>query len=130
MQTRYQVAIALVVIVAATVWAISGTAQGDPYREVHQVLDDPDRFGDNVVSVPGVVVANTTEILGDVIHFTLADQSGDPAHENKTIEVTYTGVLPDGFGPKKVVASGVLVQAVDGWVLQASDIKVGCSSKY
>lgn len=129
MHTRHQVLLALAVILAAVVWAVTGASQGDPYRDVHQVLDEPERYT-GAVSVPGRVVANSTTTDDGTIRFTLEDISGDLAHANRTIDVVYAGVLPDGFGPKKVVVSGALTSGPTGWTLLASDIKVGCSSKY
>lgn len=130
MQTRNKVLIGVVVLVAASWLAMSGSSGADPYLDVHALVDDPERRIDADVSLKGEVARNSTEIDGTVIRFVLLDASGDLEHAGKSIDVVYHGALPDAFGPKMVVASGVLRSGPEGLFLEAENLQVGCSSKY
>lgn len=129
MKTQHKVLVALVLITATAVWALSGATGAAPFLDVHQVAADPAAHG-NELSVKGTVVANTTATQGQAIRFALRDASGDPAHADETLSVFYEGVLPDAFGPKMVVVTGHLFTTPAGLAIQASEIQVGCSSKY
>lgn len=130
MQTRNKVLLGVVVLIAASWAAMSGSGGADPYLDIHVLLDEADAREGMGVAAVGEVVANTTRVDGTTVHFLLRDQSGKPEHANRTIPVVYTGALPDAFGPKSAVASGVLRQGPEGLWLEADDIQVGCSSKY
>lgn len=129
MHTRHQVLLVLAIILGTVAWAVTGSSESDPYRDVHTLEGEPDAWYGRPVSMKGTVVAGTIE-TDDVVRFLLADESGDPAHNGTTLAVTYAGVLPDAFGPKPVVVTGTLVEGAAGPVFHASDIQVGCSSKY
>lgn len=130
MRTKDKVLIGLGVLIAASALAMSGSSGADPYLDVHMLSDDPERYLGSTVSVKGLVLTNSTERDDSVIHFVIGDQSGDLSQANKTLNVTYGGVLPDAFGPKMVVVTGILMQDADRLWIQADDIQVGCSSKY
>ena len=130
MKTQHKVVLALGIVLAASVWALSGSSQTDPYLDVHDVERDPAVFSGSTVSVKGDVVAGSTTTDNGTIRFRLADASGDPAHAGRNVTVVYAGVLPDAFGPKMVVVTGSVVATGAGVTLHATDIQVGCSSKY
>lgn len=127
-RTKLFVGVALLAL-AATVALLTTQASSDPYREVSQVAANHEAYAGKPISVKGVVQAGSVDTANGLVAFTLLDNSrGDPGLENLSVE--YAKTLPDNFGPKNVVVSGLLVQRVDGWVLLADDIQVGCSSKY
>ncbi len=128
MRTQHEVVLALLLVAGASWWALSGTSETDPYRDVHQVTEGGPSA--EPVSVKGTVVAGTVVVEGRLVRFALADASGDPTHADVVLNVTYTGVLPDAFGPKMVVVTGAVNDTPTGPVLAATDIQVGCSSKY
>lgn len=130
MKTAHKVLVALVIVVAASLWAVSGSSTTDVYRDVHEVASDPDRFAASPVTMEGQVVAGTISTDGGLVRFLLRDTSGNPAHGNTTLPVTYAGPLPDAFGPKDVVVTGTVLSTPDGPGVQATNIQVGCSSKY
>lgn len=129
MKAQHKVLIALVLITATAVWALSGSTGAAPFVDVHQVTGQPGDYDDEL-SVHGYVLADSISTANQTVRFTLADASGDPGKQNETLHVVYNGVLPDAFGPKNSVITGVLIDTPDGLTIQASDIQVGCSSKY
>jgi cytochrome c-type biogenesis protein CcmE len=128
-RAHHKAIIALILITGVAAWALAGSTGAAPFLDVHHITAGPAEHTDEV-SVKGVVVANTTTTENQVIRFTLRDASNDPAHADKTVQVAYSGVLPDAFGPKMVVVTGSLVTTPEGLTIQATDIQVGCSSKY
>lgn len=77
------------------------------------------------LSVRGVVLEGTIiEDEGRLKEFVLAD-------EFEQLRVYYEGSPPDNFGAKDVVVEGTIQVQDDGVpVLNATQIKVGCASKY
>lgn len=130
MKTQHKVLIAMVLIVATAIWALSGSSGAAPFLDVHHVTADPDKHADEEISVRGTVVADTIKTENQTVRFTLRDASGETGNENETLHVVYTGVLPDAFGPKMSVITGSLMETPSGLTIQATDIQVGCSSKY
>jgi cytochrome c-type biogenesis protein CcmE len=130
MKTQHKVLVAMVLIIGTAVWALSGTTGAAPFLDVHHITDDPDRHDADELSVRGYVMADSIRTENQTIRFQLSDASGDPATQNKTVNVVYQGVLPDAFGPKMAVITGALIHTPDGLTIQATDIQVGCSSKY
>ncbi len=130
MKTQHKVLIAMVLIVATAIWALSGSSGAAPFLDVHHVTSDPDDHDDEEISVRGYVVADTIQTEDQTVRFTLSDASGDTEKRNETLNVIYNGVLPDAFGPKMSVITGTLVETPSGLTIQATDIQVGCSSKY
>lgn len=130
MKTQYKALIALVLITGTAIWALSGTTGAAPFLDVHHVTQAPQVHTGDEISVRGNVLADSISTDDSTIRFTLGDASGDPDQRNETIHVVYTGVLPDAFGPKMAVVSGLLVETPAGLTIQAEDIQVGCSSKY
>lgn len=130
MKAQYKALIALVLITATAVWALSGTTGSAPFLDVHHVTSAPDDHADDELSVRGNVLPDSIRTQNGTVRFTIGDASGDPAHNDTRLHVVYQGVLPDAFGPKMVVVTGGLLTTPDGLTLQASDIQVGCSSKY
>jgi cytochrome c-type biogenesis protein CcmE len=127
-RTKLLTGLALLAL-AATVALLTTQASSDPYREVSQVNANPVTFAGKPMSVKGQVANGSVAIVNGLVTFTLLDNSrGDPGTES--IAVEYAKTLPDNFGPKNVVVSGLLVPRRDSWVLLADDIQVGCSSKY
>jgi cytochrome c-type biogenesis protein CcmE len=129
-KTQHKVLVALALITGTAVWALAGSTGAAPFLDVHHITQDPDTYKADEFSVKGVVVANTTTTENQVIRFTLRDASGDTRHAAENLTVVYQGVLPDAFGPKMVVVTGTLLATGEGLVIQASEIQVGCSSKY
>lgn len=129
MKAQHKVLVALVLITATAVWALSGSTGAAPFVDVYQVTAEPEKFDDEL-SVHGYVLADSITTENQTVRFTLADASGDPDKKNESLRVIYTGVLPDAFGPKNSVITGVLIDTPAGLTIQASDIQVGCSSKY
>lgn len=130
MRPQHKVLLGFAIVLAALAWALTGSGQADPYLDVHSVVDSDTHDASKVISVKGTVAANRTEATGDGVRFTIVDASGNPAHNESELAVIYRGVLPDAFGPKLVVVTGTLVRTADGLVMEATDIQVGCSSKY
>ena len=130
MKTQHKALVALVLIIATAVWALSGTTGAAPFLDVHHVTGSPAQHDGDSVSVRGNVMADSIQTDNQSVRFTLADASGDPDRKGETIHVVYHGVLPDAFGPKMAVVTGVLMETPAGLTIQAEDIQVGCSSKY
>lgn len=130
METTTSVVIAAILIAGAVGWALDGVESTDPYRDVSTIVDDPSAFAANPSSIKGLVVAGTIADEGGLITFLLEDQSGNEAFNGTNMSVRYAGVLPDAFGPKLVVVTGRVIPATDGFVFDADEIQVGCSSKY
>jgi len=130
MKARTKLGVGLAILaIAATVALLTTQAASDPYREVSSVTARPDAFAGKAISVKGVVGAGTVNVTEGLISFRLYDNSkGDMGEASLLVE--YAKTLPDNFGPKNVVVSGLLVPRGDAWVLLADDIQVGCSSKY
>jgi cytochrome c-type biogenesis protein CcmE len=115
------VAIALVVII----WGWSST--GGSFIEVSSVVDAstasvPDKYLGKI-DIRGVVSEWSG---GSDLDFKLVD-TADPS---KSLGVTMTGTLPEGFeNGKTVVANGYLNESLP-LHLTATEITVGCASKY
>lgn len=130
MRPHHKAVIGFAIVLAAVFWALSGSGSADPYQDVRDVAASDSAVGTEEVAVKGTVAANRTTIDGGTVHFVLIDASGDPDHAETEIPVVYSGVLPDAFGPKMVVVTGTVVDGADGRFIEATDIQVGCSSKY
>lgn len=121
------VGIVVVVAVVILFWGWSST--GREYMSVGALVDQsaegvPTKYAGKLVEVKGVVAGwdGTAEDLS----FALVDEK-DP---NKSVEVTVNGTLPAGFeNGKTVVVKGVLSPDLP-LRIAASEITVGCASKY
>jgi len=123
---KRKVIVALVVIAAALVvvfWGWSST--GQTYLSVSEIASSPSQFSGKAIEVRGVV----------------SGWSGDPGSRNFTlsdtnaalkgnINVTMTGPFPSGFENGKTVGAKGQLDDVPSLHMIATDLTVGCASKY
>jgi len=124
---KRKVLIAVLVIAAALVvvfWGWSSTG-GQNYLSVSEISNAPTLYAGKTIDVKGVV----TGWNGDPgsRNFTLSDV-GDPA--SGQISVTMTGSLPSGFENGKTVAAKGQLDSANPIHMQATDLTIGCASKY
>jgi cytochrome c-type biogenesis protein CcmE len=120
---------AIVIIVALVILFWGWSSTGRSYLGVGTLVDS------SATSIPAKYVGKSVEVQGVVsgwsggsgaMSFKLVDM-GDAT---KSMNVTMTGPLPEGFeNGKTVVAKGELGSALP-LLLTASEITVGCASKY
>jgi len=120
---------AIVIIVALVILFWGWSSTGRSYLGVGTLVDS------SATSIPAEYVGKSVEVQGIVsgwsgssgaMSFKLVDM-GDAT---KSMNVTMTGPLPEGFeNGKTVVAKGELGSALP-LLLTASEITVGCASKY
>lgn len=126
---KIMIVVAAVVIVVVMVAVVLISMQPvDPYTEVNDILKDTTKYSDEEVEVAGTV-GEIQEPDNDTleIRFELIDRD----NSDKRIWVSAL-TQPEGFVPgKDVVVTGTLKQDIDGdYYIQATDIQVGCPSKY
>jgi cytochrome c-type biogenesis protein CcmE len=123
---KRKVIVALVVIAAALVvvfWGWSSTGQN--YLSVSDIAHSPSQYSGRLIEVRGIV----------------SDWNGDPGSRNFTlfdtnaasggnINVTMTGPLPSGFENGKTVGAKGQLDDVSSLHMIATDLTVGCASKY
>jgi cytochrome c-type biogenesis protein CcmE len=123
---KRKVIVALVVIAAALVvvfWGWSST--GQTYLSVSEIANSPSQYSGKAIEVRGVV----------------SGWSGDPGSRNFTLSdtnaalggnlnVTMTGPLPSGFENGKTVGAKGQLDDVPFLHMIATDLTVGCASKY
>ena len=124
---KRKVIVALVVIAAALVvvfWGWSSTG-GQNYLSVSDVVHSPSQYSARPIEVRGIV----------------SDWNGDPGSRNFTlfdtnsasdgnINVTMTGPLPSGFENGKTVGAKGQLDGVQPLHMTATELAVGCASKY
>jgi cytochrome c-type biogenesis protein CcmE len=114
---KRNVVLVLVIVVVALIIGLWGTAPTD-YLTVSDINGSSGTYLDTVIEVKGLV--ENWNSSGNA--FELADS-------DSRMNVTYI-TLPEGFNNgKEVVVKGVLKNE-GSLVLEASEIKVGCPSKY
>jgi cytochrome c-type biogenesis protein CcmE len=128
-QKRKLIVVAIVVAVAAVVVFWGWDSTGRSYLGIASLVDEsqttvPQKYVNKSIELQGIVsdwsgsVTDTTFRLVDEINAT------------KSIEVVMTGTFPAGFdNGKTVVAKGHLNDSLP-LVLTATEITVGCASKY
>jgi len=124
---KRKIVIALIVIAAALVvvfWGWSSTG-GQNYLSVSDVASHASQYSGRSIEVRGVV----TDWNGDPgsRNFTLSDTN---AAFDSNINVTLTGPLPSGFENGKTVAAKGQLDDVQHLHMIATDLTVGCASKY
>lgn len=117
-QVKIIVAIIIVVIIVGIiVWGMVP----EKIYEVSDLLDDPDKFDGEDVSLTGVV-KNWT---GSSVNFTLRDAQD----EDLSINITHDAGLPENFGINATVTiKGVFHK--DPMYVESKSIQTGCPSKY
>lgn len=120
---------ALVIVVALVILFWGWSSTGRSYLGVSTLVDS------SATSIPAKYVGKSIEVQGVVsgwsggagaTSFKLVDKEA----ANKSMDVTMTGTLPAGFeNGKTVVVKGEL-RSVPPLLLTASEITVGCASKY
>jgi cytochrome c-type biogenesis protein CcmE len=123
---KRKVIVALVVIAAALVVVFWGwNSTGQTYLSVSEIATSPSHYSGKPIEVRGVV----------------SDWNGDPGSRNFTlfdtnaasggnINVTLTGPLPSGFENGKTVGAKGQLDGVQPLHMTATEITVGCASKY
>lgn len=117
--------IALVVIVAVLVTVLLWGMVPDKIYELREVEDRINELDGEYVSVKGVIVSWES----GQSNFTLADTND----ETKTILVTHTGPIPEGFGINATAVVKGTVHKSLGTVsitMKSDEIQIGCPSKY
>ena len=109
--------IIVVIIVGIIVWGMVP----DKIYEVSELLDDPDKYDGNEVSLTGVV----KNWDSSSVNFTL----GDAQDENLVLNITHEGLFPENFGINATVTiTGVFHK--DMMRVESKKIVTGCPSKY
>jgi len=123
-RARKRLLVATLVLVAAFAAAVVWTvrSQGAYYRQVGGLSSADDG---RVVKVGGSVVVSTLSHDASGYHFALRDLTG----KAETVGVSYTGQVPDAFGPGVDV---VVVGRYDagGRAIAAEELQTKCPSKY
>jgi cytochrome c-type biogenesis protein CcmE len=115
--------IVVVAVVAVIVFLLLWGMVPERILEVRQVLGDASSNDGRVVQVKGVV-RDWNATTGN---FTLVDSS----QEAKAILVHRSGSFPEGFGENvSVIVKGKFTVVGEGYTMTASEIQVGCPSKY
>ncbi len=115
--------IVVVAVVAVIVTILLWGMVPEKILEVREVLGDAAAYDGTVVQVKGTV-RDWNATTGN---FTLVD----PSKETKVILVHYGGAFPEGFGENiTVVVKGTFAITVTSYEMEASQIQVGCPSKY
>lgn len=120
---------ALVIIVALVILFWGWSSTGRSYLGVGTLVDS------SATSVPAKYVGKSVEVQGIVSGWSggsgaMSFKLVDKEDATKSMDVTMTGTLPEGFeNGKTVVAKGELRSTLP-LLLAASEITVGCASKY
>lgn len=122
-----KVMVAVLVVAAASGVILWNTAaqEGPTMLGVGDAKRQASDLDGRSLQVRGFVEEGSIVYNGTVVEsFVLGD-------EHEKMLVRYGQTPPDAFGPKDVVVEGELTTLDDGTVvLDASAVKVGCSSKY
>ncbi len=118
-QVKITIAIIIVLlIVGIMIWAM---IPNNEIYEVSDLLDDPDKYDGEELSLQGVVIKWDSS----TVNFTLGDSNDD----NLAINITYTGTIPENFGINSTVTvTGVFHK--DPIHVESNEIQTGCPSKY
>ncbi len=117
----------MLVIAAALVvvfWGWSSTG-GQNYLSVSEVAKSPTLFSGKSIEVRGVVSGWNGDPGSR--NFTLSDPSGV---SSSILNVTMSGSLPSGFENGKTVAAKGQLDGTNPVHMLATDLTVGCASKY
>lgn len=118
--------VALVVIVAALVivfWGWSST--GGSFVSISSITDNPSTYAGKSIEIRGVVSGWNGNPSSR--NFTLYDTD---ASMNGSLSVTMTGTLPSGFENGKTVTARGQLDGVQSLHFTATELAVGCASKY
>lgn len=110
-----------VVIIALAATLLLAPPEGS--LTVDEVMQDPDDFTGDSISVRGVVKNGTWE--EGSVEFLLEGEGSD-------LFIDFSGVsISSGFSEgKTILVTGELQQSAGEWVFHAEEIQVGCPSKY
>ena len=110
-----------VVILALAATLLLAPPEGS--LSVDEVMDDPNEFTGDAISIRGLVMNGSWQ-EGDT-DFTLEG-------ENELLHVDFSGVsISSGFSEgKTILVTGELLQSDGEWIFHAEEIQVGCPSKY
>ena len=128
-QKRKLVLAGLVIVVAAVIVLWGWSSTGRTYLGIASLVDQ------SQTSVPQQYVNKTIEIQGIVVEWSgsVTDTTFklvDRVDANKSVEVVMIGAFPSGFdNGKTVVAKGQLSDSLP-LTLTATEMTVGCASKY
>ena len=107
----------VVIVVGVLIWGMVP----EKIYDVSEILDNPEGFDGQIVSVMGVV-GNWDK---QSTNFTLLDSQD----ENLLINISNTKVFPEGFGSKEtVVVTGIFFSG--NLSIETQSIQIGCPSKY
>jgi cytochrome c-type biogenesis protein CcmE len=124
-----KVAILLLLVVAGGALAYAGS-RPEGYQGVGDVVANPAAFAGKEVQLKASVVPGSVNRTGSPITFLIED-----GHAQLPVEWDPRKPLPDQeaggtIEGKNVVVTGVLVTDAGGTRLRATDVSVGCASKY
>jgi len=123
---KKKMVVAIVVIVAAlavVLWGWSST--GGSFVSISSVANNPSVYAGKSIEIRGVVSGWNGDPSSR--NFTLYDTD---ASMNKSLSVTMTGALPSGFENGKTVTAKGQLDGVQSLHFTATDLAVGCASKY
>lgn len=120
---KVKLVVAIIIITVAIGVAVYILTPKKPYTTVGDVISNLDYYKDKNIEVKGTVKdLNSTNSTGYV--FNLTDGKN-------VLKVEYKKAIPPTFEVgKEVVVSGKLVNKNNEWIFEASEIQVGCPSKY
>jgi cytochrome c-type biogenesis protein CcmE len=120
------VASGLVIVAGIGYLVVSSISKGDAleyFKDVHQALENPGEWKDKRLRMRGNVIAGTIQKKRTSLEYRFAVYS-----QNKWVEVTYRGLVPDTFKDcAEVVVKGKLVSPTR---FEATEITAKCPSKY
>lgn len=116
----------LMVVFSASVASLllmMATVERDIQYSVDEILDDPTRFEQSEVFVRGIV---SSDPLSSEANLFVLNGATDNIH------VDYTNArIPDGFDVGRTISvRGLLVYDNGNWIIESTEIKTGCPSKY
>lgn len=128
MKKRAKLALVLLVAAAGGLIAFAG-AQPEGYKSVRDLAASPESFDGREVQVKASVAVGS--LTRDPLAFALEEGTTRLRVEwasPKPIPEHEAGGTVEG---RNVVVTGALARGADGdWVLRATDMQVGCASKY
>jgi len=94
------------------------------YKHVDEVMSQPEQWQGKKLQLHGFVVPNSINRKPGTMDYWFQVQSN-----GKTVNATYTGVVPDTFkSDSEVVLKGTL--SADGFKVQPNGVMAKCPSKY
>jgi cytochrome c-type biogenesis protein CcmE len=118
---RNKIIIAVIIILAAVGICVWGMIPPE-FLTVSEVMDNPNKYKGKEIEVKGTVA--NLNATGPVKTFDLTDGKS-------VMHVEYEGALPSEFKEgKDVVVKGKLEARGEEWVFKATEITVGCPSKF